>query len=161
MVPCSIWFWVENCRDCNGDVHVMFCATHWDRVWNIWPYQPALHVFAILQLQCKLKLWSFDHSNILFMSSSILFIIKPALTYYHMPCGWVPPLLHLPGVKFIDTTPSPESMFYFHVVTTSVIALLIMPCWHATYTKIKAKTKAIKNVNNCIQSCWRVVTTLV
>ena len=27
-------FGVENCRDCNGDVHVMFCATQVDMVLN-------------------------------------------------------------------------------------------------------------------------------
>ena len=56
-----------------------------------------------------------------FMSSPNLCIIKPApsILSYAMWLGFHP-LLHLPGVKFIDTTPSPKLMFYFHVVTTSI-----------------------------------------
>ena len=114
-------FGVEICRDCNGDVHVGFCATSLDRVWNIWPYQPAFHVLLSVNFcACWLLIiWSFQ----VFFSCplQIFFIIKPApsILSYAMWLGFHP-LLHLPCVKFTDTTPSPESMFYFHVVLFSV-----------------------------------------
>src|SRR4051812_7388665 len=86
----------------------------------------SLHSF---QLQCMLKSCSSVHSSSVPCHIQILCVPKPApsILSYAM---WLDPflLLYLPGVKFTDTSPSPESMFYFHFVTTFVNCLLIMPC---------------------------------
>ena len=70
-------------------------------------------------------------------------------------------LLHLPCVKFTDTAPSPESMFYFQHWLTYVncfdwschIAMLLT-------SKLRLRPKPLI-VNKCIWSWWRVVITFI
>ena len=121
------------CKECNDDVLMIFCATHLDRVWP--PYPGSIcHFLCIIPISVHV-----GNDVLLILSSSVschlqIFSSNQHLTYCLCNVAGFQLLLHLPCVKFTDTTPSPESMITFHVVLFMLYALLIMPCWHATYT---------------------------
>ena len=118
-------FGVDFCKDCNDDVLMMFCATHLDRVWP--PYPGSICLFLSLHHSNFSACWkccSFDPFNSVSCHLQI-FSSNQHLTYCLCNVAGFQLLLHLPCVKFTDTTPSPESMITFHVVLFMLYAFVV------------------------------------
>ena len=82
-------FGVVYSKDCNGDVFMMFCATHVNKVW---PPDPESSVFLLApsQLQCMLDMMFICSFQVLF---HVIFnhpSQSHPLTYCHMQSGWFP-----------------------------------------------------------------------
>ena len=97
--------------------------------------------FASFQIQCMLEVRIFDSFKFCFMSSQNLFS-KPAPNILPMQCGWIPTFV-APSLCQIHRhySVSGVNVLLSRCNYFLVIVLLIMPCCHVTYTKLRLRPK--------------------
>ena len=152
-------FGVFFCKDFNGDVPMMFCATHVGKVWTPEPGTICSFCPATFQLQC---IWNVVHLifsilfHVIFMSSSS----SLPLAYCHMLWADFPPV----------AAPS-LCQIHRHYSVSGIVVLLsrcLNSCnaWWSCHVimlftpKLRLRPKPLQ-CNKCIWSWWLVIITFI